>query len=143
MPPSRCILLPPHTGVEACGLHPGSWTRGAFLWNYRAPSLSHLNHEHASLVAQLVKNPSAKRETWVRSLAWEDPLEEGKATHSNILTWRIACTIVHGVTKNQTRLSDFHQTSTPGGFRLINSRNPKIIFSFTSVFSICSCSTST
>ena len=39
----------------------------------------------ASLVAQLVKNLPAKRETWVRSLGWEDPLEEGMATHSSIL----------------------------------------------------------
>ena len=40
------------------------------------------------LVAQLVKNPPAKRETWVRSLGWEDPLEEGMATHTSILAWR-------------------------------------------------------
>ena len=40
-------------------------------------------------MAQLVKNPPAMRETWVRSLGWEDPLEKGKATHSNILTWRV------------------------------------------------------
>ena len=39
----------------------------------------------ASLVAQTVKNPPAIRETWVRSLGWEDPLEEGMATHSSIL----------------------------------------------------------
>ena len=39
----------------------------------------------ASLVAQLVKNPPAMRETWVRSLGLEDPLEKEKATHSNIL----------------------------------------------------------
>ena len=39
----------------------------------------------ASLVAQLVKNPPAMRETWVRSLGWEDPLEKRKATHSSIL----------------------------------------------------------
>ena len=39
-------------------------------------------------VAQLVKNPPAIRETWVRSLAWEDPLEKGKATHSSIRAWR-------------------------------------------------------
>ena len=37
------------------------------------------------LVAQLVKNPPAMRETWVRSLGWEDPLEKGKATHASIL----------------------------------------------------------
>ena len=39
----------------------------------------------ASLVAQLVKNLPAMRETWVQSLGWEDPLEKGKATHSSIL----------------------------------------------------------
>ena len=39
----------------------------------------------ASLVAQMVKNPPAIRETWVRSLGWEDPLEEGMGTHSSIL----------------------------------------------------------
>ena len=41
------------------------------------------------LVAQLLKNPPTIQETWVRSLVWEDPLEKGKATHSNILAWRI------------------------------------------------------
>ena len=41
----------------------------------------------ASLVAQLVMNPPAIRETWVWSLGWEDPLKKGKATHSSILTW--------------------------------------------------------
>ena len=40
----------------------------------------------ASLVVQLVKNPLAIWETWVRSLAWEDPLEKGKVTHSSILS---------------------------------------------------------
>ena len=60
----------------------------------------------ASLVAQMVKNLPAKQETWVRSLDWEDPLEKGKATLSNIL----AC-IVYGVAKSRTRLSDFHFTS--------------------------------
>ena len=40
------------------------------------------------LVAQMVKNPPAMQETWVRSLGWEDPLEEGLATHSNVgLPW--------------------------------------------------------
>ena len=43
----------------------------------------------ASLVAQLVKNPPAVWETWVQSLCWEDPLEEGMTTQSNILAWRI------------------------------------------------------
>ena len=43
----------------------------------------------ASLVAQLVKNPSAMQETWVQTLGWEDPLDKEKATHSSILVWRI------------------------------------------------------
>ena len=46
----------------------------------------------ASLVAQMVKNPPAMQETWVRSLGWEDPLEEGTATHSSILAWKIPWT---------------------------------------------------
>ena len=44
-----------------------------------------LQYSWASLASQLVKNPPAMRETWVRSLGWEDPLEKGKATHSSIL----------------------------------------------------------
>ena len=43
----------------------------------------------ASLVAQMVKNLSAKQEIWVRSLGWEDPLEEDTTTNSSILAWRI------------------------------------------------------
>ena len=42
----------------------------------------------ASLVAQLVKNLPAMRETCVRSLGWEDPLEEGMATLSSTLAWK-------------------------------------------------------
>ena len=66
----------------------------------------------ASLVAQVVKNLPAMQETWVQSLGWEDPLEEGVATHSNILAWRITkdrrawWVTVHGVTKIWTWLSD-------------------------------------
>jgi len=41
--------------------------------------------KYSCLVAQLVKNPPAVRETWVGSLGWEDPQEKGKATHSSIL----------------------------------------------------------
>ena len=43
-------------------------------------------------MAQTVKNPLAMKETWVRSLGWEDPLEKGMATHSSILAWRIPWT---------------------------------------------------
>ena len=41
------------------------------------------------MVAQRVKNLSAVQETWIRSLDWEDPLEEGTDTHSSVLAWRI------------------------------------------------------
>ena len=58
----------------------------------------------ASLVAQMVKNLPATLETWIRSLGWEDPLEEGMATHSSILVWRIPWAerpgrlrVIHGV----------------------------------------------
>ena len=53
------------------------------------------------------------QETWVQSLVWEDPLEEGMATHSSILAWRIPMdrgawrAAVHGVAKRRTRLSDW------------------------------------
>ena len=43
----------------------------------------------ASLVAQMVKNLPAMRETWLQTLGWEDPLEKKMATHANILAWRI------------------------------------------------------
>ena len=46
----------------------------------------------ASLVAQRLKHLPAVRETWVRSLGWEDLLEKGMATHSSILAWRIPWT---------------------------------------------------
>ena len=52
-----------------------------------------LQYSWASLVAQLAKNPPAMWETWVQSVSWENPLEKGKATHSNILAWRIPWTV--------------------------------------------------
>ena len=52
-----------------------------------------LQYSWASLVAQLVKNPPSMKETWVRSLDWEDPLEKGKATYSSILAGRIPWTV--------------------------------------------------
>ena len=66
----------------------------------------------AFLVAQTVKNLRAMQETWVQSLGLNDPLEEGMATHSSILAWRIPMdrgawwATVHGVAKSQTQLSD-------------------------------------
>ena len=67
-------------------------------------------HTQASLVAQMVKNLPAMWETQVWSLGWEDPPEEGMATHSSILAWRIprreepgGLSIVHGVAKRHDR----------------------------------------
>ena len=59
-------------------------------------------------MAQMVKNPLAMWETWVQSLGWEEPLEEGMATYSSILVWRILMdrgawwATVHGVAKSQS-----------------------------------------
>ena len=62
----------------------------------------------------MVKNPPAMWETWVQSLGWEDPLEEGMATHSSILARRTPWTEVPGglhsmgsySPKSQKQLSD-------------------------------------
>ena len=65
-------------------------------------------------MAQMVKKLSAMREAQVRSLGWEDPREKEMATHSSILAWRIPWTEepagLHGVAKNQTRLSNSQYT---------------------------------
>ena len=64
-----------------------------------------VNVEWSSLMAQTVKNLPGMWETWVQSLGWEDPTEEGMATHSSILNWRIPRdrgtwqATVHGVAK--------------------------------------------
>ena len=68
----------------------------------------------ASLVAQSVENP-AIWETWIQSLGWKDPLEEGITTHSNSLAWRIPWTEEPGGLQsmglqNWTRLSK-HSTT--------------------------------
>ena len=47
---------------------------------------------YTSLVAQMVKCLSAMRESWVRSLGWEDPLEKEMAAHSSTLAWKIPWT---------------------------------------------------
>ena len=71
-----------------------------------------LQYSWVSLVAQMVKNLPTVWETWVQSLGWEDPLEEGMATHSSILAWKIpmdrgACLATfHGVAKSQTQMSN-------------------------------------
>ena len=73
--------------------------------------LKRRSSSRASLVVQVVKNSPAIREIWVRSLGWEDPLEEDMATHSSILAWGIPMdrdasrATVHGVSKGQIRLA--------------------------------------
>ena len=115
--------------MAALGLHcnPLSfslWCLGLFLicgilvpWRGiepRSPALGALGLSHwSSLVAQLVKNPPAMQETWVRSLGLENTLEKGKSTHSSFLAWRIPWTI-HRVAKSRTRLNDFHFHFPPG-----------------------------
>ena len=83
--------------------HPWPWAGASCLppsWIY-----TQVTGSWASLVAQLVKNPPAMQETPVRFLGWEDPLEEGMATHSSILAWRTPIdreawwAAVHGVAK--------------------------------------------
>ena len=77
----------------------------------------------ASLVAQTVKNLPTMWKTWVQSLGGEDPLEEGMATHSNILAWEISRTEEPGglqsmwVTESDMtdRLSTNTQASTTDG----------------------------
>ena len=63
-------------------------------------------------MAQIVKKLPAMWETWVRSLGWEDPLEDGLTTRSRILAWRIPMerrawqATVHGAAESETQLSD-------------------------------------
>ena len=73
----------------------------------------HVSEAWATLVAQRVKNLPARRETWVRSLGWEDLLEEGMAAHSSIPAWRNPWTEEPGglqstASQSQTRPSDSH-----------------------------------
>ena len=78
-----------------------------------------LQYSWASLVVQMVKNLPALRETRVQSLGWEDPLEEGMATHSSILAWRIRMnrgawrTAVHWVRVGHKWVTQ-HSTSVTG-----------------------------
>ena len=72
------------------GLEVGWWQLQSLMISWLAL------HFGASLVAQSVKNLPAMQETHVQSLGWEDSLEKGMATHSNILAWRIPWTEEHG-----------------------------------------------
>ena len=102
-----CLGLPwCSTGRESACTIPGSG---------RSSGRGHgntLQYSWASLVAQIVKNLPAMQEFWVQSLGWEDPLEEGMATHSSILAHRIPKdreawqAKTHRATKSRTQLND-------------------------------------
>ena len=78
----------------------------------------------ASLVAQMVKNLPVIRETWVQSLGWKDPLEEGMATHSSILAWRIPWTEEPGGIQSMGSERVGHDWATKHKYK-INQKNSK------------------
>ena len=90
-PPCICLLGSPGSSASkesTCnegdpGLIPGSGRSPKKGIGYQ------LQYSWASTVAQMVENLPAMQETWVRSLGWEYPLEEGMATNSSIVAWRI------------------------------------------------------
>ena len=92
---------------------PVLWRRPSCL----SVSYNSVHSIRASLEAQTVKQLPIMRETRIRSLGREDPLEKEMATHSSVLAWRIPWMeepgelyIVHGVAKSRTRLSGFRFT---------------------------------
>ena len=101
------------------------------MWIYKSDSngFSDFWNFVVSLVAQMVKNPFTTQETWVWSLGQEDPLEKRMTIHSSILAWRIPMdrgawwSIVHGVAKSQTQLSDEQQKSHLSAFSFTVSIN--------------------
>ena len=90
----QCLIFKRDT--VRCGI---AWSWGSSIWDPFFSSLSWSLAFYTSptvqgfLVARLVKNPLAMRETRVWSLGWEDPLEKGMATHSSILAWRSPWTV--------------------------------------------------
>ena len=88
------IIRPPFAGFKSPALDPSL----SFCFKFSC--------NEGFLVAQTVKNLPAMQDTWVQSLSWEDSLEEGMATYSSILAWRIPVDggawrdTVHEVTKS-------------------------------------------
>ena len=83
----------------------------------------------------MVTNPPAVRETWVQSLGWEDPLEEGMATHSSIFAWRIPMdreawwAAVYGVAQSWTRLKRLSSSSSSSS-KLLSCSFVSVLFFF-------------
>ena len=84
------------------GLIPGSGRSSGEAIGYL------FQYSWAFLVTQQVNNLPTMWETWVQSLDWANPMDEGKATHSRTGLENSMDCIVHGVTKSQTRLNDFY-----------------------------------
>ena len=99
--PNQGLLI-----IRSLNLYTKMWVSGVFF----TPNLC----AHVLLVVQTVDNLPAMQGSQVWSLGWEDPLEEGMATHSSILPWRIQMdrgawwTTAHGVSKSRTYLSNYH-----------------------------------
>ena len=98
-----------------------------------------LQYSWASPLAQMVNNPPAMRETWVRSLGWEDLLEKGMGTHFSILTWRIPMdrgvweATIHSVPKSRTWLKQLSMHAGTWEGRLIfwgYANTEKMVFIF-------------
>ena len=88
-----------------------TWLRDWTELNWMCPKLLKV----VPLLAQMVKSLPAMWETCIQSLSWEDTLEKEMATHSSILAWKIPwMTAFNGVTKSQTRLSNFTFTFPSG-----------------------------
>ena len=105
-PPSSPALSPPHQMAKGLELQ---LKHQSFQWIFRVDFLEEVKNINSKMrnydldgifitspiytkLSQMVKDLPATRETWIRSLGWEDPLEKGMVTHSNILTWRIPWT---------------------------------------------------
>ena len=105
-PPSSPALSPSHQMAKGLELQ---LKHQSFQWIFRVDFLEEVKNINSKMrnydldgifitspiytkLSQRVKDLPATRETWIRSLGWEDPLEKGMVTHSSILTWRIPWT---------------------------------------------------
>ena len=129
MPCPRHTVLKFNTNGKYKTCHQSKWSSIQLQWSAHSPYRQKVPNSKPGgnsstsklwvfLVAQTVKNLPAMWETWVRFLGWEDPLEEGMTTHSNMLAWRIPMdrgarqAKFHGITKSQTQLSNLSTHTT-------------------------------
>ena len=105
---------------------PRDWTQVSCIAGLFFTTWAILYQLRASLVVQLLKNLSAMWETWVYSLAWEDPLKKRKATHSSILAWRIPW-MVYSVGLQRVRHDWAIFTSLHFTYELSHKGSPRIL----------------